>query len=79
MQAFRAAVSGAGVSNAALQGMVLLNLERGGEMGAGQLCHTSGKDERSAKSVYSLVLRLCYLLYNNRIFQCQKSQHDIIF
>ncbi|XP_063880324.1 uncharacterized protein LOC135111179 isoform X2 [Scylla paramamosain] len=34
LKAFRAAVSGAGVSNAALQGMVLLNLERGGEMGA---------------------------------------------
>ncbi|MPC21718.1 hypothetical protein E2C01_014712 [Portunus trituberculatus] len=39
LKAFRAAVSGAGVNNAALQGMVLLNLERGGEMGAGQPDH----------------------------------------
>ncbi|KAG0716870.1 hypothetical protein GWK47_008629 [Chionoecetes opilio] len=38
LKAFRAAVGGAGASSAALQGMVLLNLERGGEMGAGQ-CH----------------------------------------
>ncbi|XP_071529133.1 uncharacterized protein [Panulirus ornatus] len=34
LKAFKAAVSGAGVSSSHLQGMVLLNLERGGEMGA---------------------------------------------
>ncbi|XP_050724824.1 uncharacterized protein LOC127002746 isoform X3 [Eriocheir sinensis] len=34
IRAFRAAVGGAGTSGGALQGMVLLNLERGGEMGA---------------------------------------------
>ncbi|XP_045592218.1 uncharacterized protein [Procambarus clarkii] len=34
VKAFKAAVAGAGVSSGALQGMVLLNLERGGEMGA---------------------------------------------
>lgn len=34
LKAFRAAVGGAGVTNTALQGMVLVNLERGGEMGA---------------------------------------------
>lgn len=35
-QAFKAAVSAANVGAGTLQGMVLLNLERGGEMGAGQ-------------------------------------------
>nr|XP_053643699.1 uncharacterized protein LOC128696469 isoform X2 [Cherax quadricarinatus] len=34
VKAFKAAVCGSGVSSAALQGMVLINLERGGEMGA---------------------------------------------
>ncbi|KAG7154214.1 hypothetical protein Hamer_G024922 [Homarus americanus] len=34
VKAFKAAVSGVGVSSGVLQGMVLVNLERGGEMGA---------------------------------------------